>query len=126
MRPSKMYSNADAVDNALAAGVEEVVITSEALLGTQPEAEVLIIGHVALTGAVGLTSVTLRVRRGGLAGAVVGELAVQQVAGAVASHAVIMVTDNVPNLGGQRYVLTAEATGGAATANYMDITAIVT
>ncbi len=112
-------------DVALGAGVETVVATIAGIVGEFADGHVVLLGNVAVTGAAGVTSMTLRVRRAALAGAIVGELAVAQVPAAVQAVGSIQVEEDFAGGAPPTYVLTAQSTGGASTATQSDLVALV-
>lgn len=124
-RAPKVYSVLVTADNPTADGVEEVVATLTGVAAPWPDTTVRLLGAVAATGAVGTTTLTVRVRRDGLAGAVVGEAVVTQIAGAVSVTAPIAVQEDRGELTGQAYVLTAAIAGAAATVTAAELIALV-
>ena len=125
-RRVRRFSAFTAVDTALPAATETVVATVSGLVSEFPDGHVVLEGTVAVTGAVGTTTVTLRIRRAGVAGALVGEAAVTQDAGAVSVTATVAVEDDFAAGAPPIYVLTATQAGAAGTATQADLLALVT
>lgn len=125
-RRVRRFSSLNTVDTALPAATETVVATVTGVLGEFPDGHVVLLGNVAVTGAAGVTTMTLRVRRLALAGAIVGELVVAQVPAAVQAVGSIQVEEDFVGGVPPTYVLTATSTGGASTATQSDLAALVT
>ena len=125
-RRVRRFSAFTAVDAALALATETVVATVSGVLGEFPDGHVVLVGNVAVLGAAGTTNVTLRVRRAGLAGAIVGEATVTVVTGAVNAACVIGVEEDFVGGAPPIYVLTATMAGAAGTATQSDLAALVT
>ncbi len=111
------------VDAATIAGTEVVEVTLPVNV-PQGRTKIVLIGDVYVTGAVGTTTVTVRVRRDSLTGAIVGEAVVNQVVGAVAAVTPIVAEDD-RGPGPFTWVLTATIAGAAATFNGATLDAIV-
>lgn len=126
VRRVRRFSAISGVDTALPAATETVVVTVSGIIGEFSDGHVVLLGSVALTGAAGVTSVTLRVRRGSVAGALVAEVVVVQVPGAVSAVGAIQVEEDFVGGAFPVYVLTATSTGGASTATLEDLVALVT
>ncbi len=112
-------------DTALALATETVVATVTGVLGEFNDGHVEIEGMAAVLGAAGTTTVTMRVRRAGLAGAIVGEASVTQVAGAVNATCPVAVGDDFVGGAPPVYVLTATMAGAAGTCTMADLLALV-
>ncbi len=125
-RRVRRFSAFTAVDTALPLATETVVATISGVIGEFADGHVVLEGNVAVTGAVGTTTVTLRVRRAALAGALVGEAAVTQDAGAVSVAAAVAVEEDFTGGAPPIYVLTATQAGAAGTATMADLVALVT
>lgn len=124
-RRARTFSTQAVADTALPLATETVVATTPPLIGEYPDSTVRFLGVAAVTGGAGSTNVTLRVRRDGVAGAIVGEAVVTQDVGAVLVTASIAVEENRVGLGGQVYVLTATQAGGASTCTMAELIALV-
>lgn len=112
------YSTDVAGDTPLVTVAETVVATLSGVSVSRPGQSVRLRGVATVTTGVATTALTLRARRDGLAGALVGEAIVDQVeaaAGSTETHE-IAVTDAAPGeIAGATYVLTVQQT--AATGN---------
>ncbi len=125
-RRVRRFSAISGVDTALPAATETVVGTVAGIIGEFADGHLVLLGSVAVTGAVGVTTVTLRVRRINLAGALVAEAVVVQVPGAVSAVGSIQVEEDFAGGVPPTYVLTVTSTGGASTATLSDLAALVT
>lgn len=125
-RRVRRFSAFAVADTALGLAAETVVATITGVIGEFSDGHVVLTGDVAVTGAAGTTNVTLRVRRGGVAGAIVGEAAVTQDVGAVSVAAGIGVEEDFVGGAPPVYVLTATQAGAAGTATMADLVALVT
>lgn len=114
----------DFVDNATALGVEEVLVTVPGVRVGADRPKIVLVGHAYATGAVGTTTMTLRIRRTNLAGAIVGEAVAVGLAGAVQEEASIVAEDD-QGAGSFDYVLTGTIAGAAATVNGATLDAFV-
>lgn len=100
------------VPNAVETVIATVVVPS--ILGAGVSVELR--GNTSFTTGTSTTSVVLRVRRGGLAGVIVGAAETDTIIGAVGSTDPysIQVADQPPDSANLTYVLTAQQTAGAA------------
>ncbi len=125
-RRVRRFSSYVSADTALALATETVVATVSGVLGEFPDGHVVLEGNAAVTGAAGTTTVTMRVRRGSLTGALVGEASVTQVPGAVSATCTVAVEDDYTAGAPPVYVLTATMAGAAGTCTQADLVALVT
>ncbi len=125
-RRVRRFSAFTAADAALALATETVVATVQGVVGEFTDGHVELEGVAAVLGAAGTTNVTMRVRRGGLAGALVGEASVTVVTGAVNGTCPIAVADDFATGAPPVYVLTATMAGAAGTCTMADLIALVT
>lgn len=115
-----------------ASGAVNIPTTSETVVATLSDVEttgagdaVDLQGSVDITAGTGATAVTLRVRRGGVAGAVVRANNPQTIAAGNTATLDIEATDNPGDVAGQVYVLTVQQTAASAngTVNHADLRA---
>lgn len=111
---------------ALALNTETVIATVGGVVSEFADGHVVLEGTVAVNGAAGTTAVTLRVRRGGLTGPIVGEASVTQVPGAVSAVCTIAVEEDFTSGAPPVYVLTATMAGAAGTCTQADLVVLVT
>lgn len=109
----------------LANAAETVVATLTGVTTRSASTQVILEGSAQITTGASTTSVTLRIRRGGLAGAQVGQPAQQNCGAAVPVAASIQVDDFPGETVSATYVLTAtqNAATGAGTAVSANLTA---
>lgn len=124
-RQAKLYSAAALADTALPLATETVVATITAVRGMFENALVRFIGIVCILGGVGATTLTLRVRRDSLVGAVVGETVTTPLAGVALVIGTIGVEEQRLGEIDATYVLTATTGGGASTCNTAELIALV-
>jgi hypothetical protein len=122
----RSWSTLVTADQATVAGTEKVVATLSGVTPRRADSVIRLLGVVYATGAAGTTTLTLRVRRDGLTGAVVGEASVVALSGAVQGEASIQVEDAGRGEGSFTYVLTATIAGAAATVNSAALQALAT
>ncbi len=121
----RRFSAFTVADTALPLATETVVATVTGVLGEFGDGHVELEGIAAVLGAAGTTNVTMRVRRGGLAGAIVGEASVTVVTGAVNGTCMIAVGDDFTSGAPPVYVLTATMAGAAGSCTMADLLALV-
>ncbi len=121
----RRFSAFTVADTALPLATETVVATVTGVLGEFGDGHIELEGIAAVLGQAGTTNVTMRIRRSGLAGAIVGEASVTVLTGAVNGTCMVAVGDDFTGGAPPVYVLTATAAGGAATATQADLIALV-
>ncbi len=105
-------------DTTLVTVAETVVATLAGVSMARPGESVRLHGECSVLTGVATTALTLRVRRDGLAGALVGEAvpeSVEAAAGGTEDHDIVMTDLPAGELAGATYVLTVQQT--AATGN---------
>lgn len=111
-------------DVALVAAAETVIATLPGISTPAADTRIDLDGFAQITGLAGTTSITLRVRRDGVAGTLVGEGNPITPVAANTVTAGINVQDNpAGDLASQVYVLTATAVGANATALQSELAA---
>lgn len=111
-RTNKAFVTAD---TALVTTAETVVATLAGLSTQFADSVVMLRGWVDITTGTGVTGVTLRIRRTGVAGVLVGEGNIIAIGASTTGAFDVEATDNPGEIAGGVYVLTAQQ--AAATGN---------
>lgn len=118
-RPQTFRATPAAPPNESAANTETVIVTLNGVTAEFPGQQINLTGSVSVTPGAAATAMTLRIRRGGLAGTLVGgaEAESGDIVAAKQSTLTIFANDNGQEPAGGTYVLTIQGTGegGAAT-----------
>lgn len=104
-------------DTSLVTVAETVIATLTGVSTSQPGQTVALRGHAKITTGGSTTALTLRIRRDGLAGALVGEAVPVQIsaaAGSTEDHEHYAEESSPGEFSGRTYVLTAQQTAAAA------------
>lgn len=125
-RDAKQFSVQELGNVALPLATETVIATLAGVRSSRPDTTVTLMGVARIAGAVGVTGVSLIVRRDSLTGAIVGDGTLDAIPGAVERASPIVVRDTRGELAGVTYVLVASAQGAAATKDWATLSAIVT
>lgn len=114
----RRFSTYNTTDTTLTTTAEAVVATLTGTSTSQPGQQFALRGLLTLTTGAATTALTLRVRRDGLTGTIVGEApvdAVEAAAGSVETHEIYVEESAPGEFSGRTYVLTCQQT--AATGN---------
>lgn len=115
--PGNYYSVDNSTDTTIVTVAETVVATLAGVSSSRPGQTVRLHGELIITTGGSTTAVTLRVRRDGLTGALVGETdpaSVESAAGGTEDHDIVVSDPLTGEVAGQVYVLTVQQTGAAA------------
>lgn len=124
-RQAKVFSVQALTDVVVASGVEGVVATLNGVSSQQRDAVVRLSGVVVGLGVAATVDMVLRVRRDSLTGAIVGELALSRLPGAVEATAAILVQETRVEPSNRTYVLTVQPGAGQVTAETATLLALV-
>jgi hypothetical protein len=118
----RTFSTYNQTDTPLVTVAETVVATLAGVSTNQPGQTVALKGQVTMTSGTSTTGVTLRIRRDGIAGAVVGEPPADTLFGAVGTvetHDVYAEDSSAGEFSGRSYVLTVQQTAASANGNVL-------
>lgn len=117
----------DVSDQVVAAATETVVATTPGVVTDGPGRTIWLSGFVVGTGVAGTTGCTVRIRRTGLGGTLVGEAIVdtRSFVGAVTASLPLGGNDAPGEVSGQAYVVTIEPAGGQITKLQAQLCALV-
>lgn len=118
----RTFSSYATTDTPLVTVAETVVATITGVSTNQAGQTVALRGQAILTSGASTTGVTLRIRRDGVAGTVVGETDPDTLfgaVGAVETHDIYAEDAGAGEFAGRTYVLTAQQVGAAANGNVL-------
>lgn len=118
----RTFSSYATTDVPLVTVAETVIATITGVSTNQPGQTVALRGQAIMTSGTSTTGVTLRIRRDGVAGTVVGETdpdALFAAVGSVETHDIYAEDANAGEFSGRTYVLTAQQVGAAANGNVL-------
>lgn len=113
----RTFSTYATADTTLVTVAETVIATLAGISTNQPGQTVALKGQATVQSGGSTTGVTLRIRRDGIAGAVVGEPPADTLfgaAGTIETHDVYAEDSGAGEFSGRTYVLTAQQVGAAA------------
>lgn len=114
-----IYSVDVSADTTLVTTAETVVASLTGVSMARPGERVRLHGQAKITSGAAVTALTMRVRRDGLTGPLVGEadpVQLEVAAGSTEDHDIVVTDTPALELAGATYVLTAQQVGGAANA----------
>jgi len=126
-KPLQVFSVSDVTDQVVAAATETVVAALPAFSTDAEGRMAALSGTIVGTGVAGTTGATIRIRRTGLTGALVGEAVVDSRAfvGAVTAALALGAREGLPEVSGMVYVLTLEPAGGQITKLQAQLQAVI-
>lgn len=118
----RRFSVYNQTDTPLVTVAETVVATLAGVSTNQPGQTVALRGQINFTSGTATTAVTLRIRRDGIAGTIIGEPpvdALQAAVGAVETHDVYAEDAGAGEFSGRTYVLTVQQTAATGNGNVL-------